>query len=77
MDVTTTQRREAAPSTYDALLYELRTHGVPQLGKPACHHRLAELSDRQLKELIDALKRIQPKYSAITDELLRQLRRLL
>jgi hypothetical protein len=67
-------RRKAAASTYDAVLYELRTYGLPQLGKAACQRRLAELSSRQVKELIAALRRQKAKgYEAITDDLIAKL----
>jgi hypothetical protein len=63
----------AAQSTCDALLYELRTHGVERLAEPNCRQRLAELSTDQVRELIAALLRIRSKHPAITDELLLQL----
>jgi hypothetical protein len=62
--------QQAPQSTYDALLYELRTYGLAQLNKPNCLRRLSALSSDQLNELIAALLRLRPKYPAITDELL-------
>jgi hypothetical protein len=67
------RRADAAQSTYDALLYELRTYGIAQLAKPNCRDRLSSLSTRQLRELIAALMRLKPKYPAINDELLLKL----
>jgi hypothetical protein len=67
-------RRHGAPqSTFDALLYELRTHGISQFANPNCRRRLADLSSHQVRELIAALMRLRPKYSAITDDLLLKL----
>jgi hypothetical protein len=63
----------AAQSTCDALLYELRTYGVPQLAKPNCRGRLSDLSTEQLRELLAALMRLRPKYPAITDELIMKI----
>jgi hypothetical protein len=71
------RRADAAQSTYDALLYELRTYGIAQLAKPNCRDRLSSLSTRQLRELIAALMRLKPKYPAINDELLLKLGDLL
>ncbi len=67
------RRKAAAQSTYDALLYELRTFGVAQLAKPNCRSRLSDLSTQQLRELIAALIRLKPEYPAITDDLLLKL----
>jgi hypothetical protein len=64
-------RLYAAPkATYDALLYELRSYGLPRLQNPTCRQRLGDMSDLQLKELIAALIRLQPNYPNITDELI-------
>jgi hypothetical protein len=72
------QRRPVRPPqaprvTLDALIYELRTHGLPQLGKANCRRRLGDLSTRQMRELIASLMRLRPKYSAITNELILKL----
>jgi hypothetical protein len=69
------RRMHGAP--YQALLRELRTHGLAQLNNPNCRQRLGELSSVQLRELIAALARLQPKYPAITDELIKTLQRQL
>jgi hypothetical protein len=67
----------AAQSIVDAVAYELRTYGVPQLAKPATQARLADLSSAQLRAVIAQLIRLRPKYPAITDELLLKLGGLL
>lgn len=69
------QRRyeRAAQSTYDALVYELRTYGIAQLEKPNCRGRLGDCSTQQLRDLIAALIRLRPNYPAITDELILKL----
>jgi hypothetical protein len=63
----------AAKSTYDALVYELRTYGIAQLEKPNCRGRLGDLSTQQVRDLIAALMRLRPNYPAITDELILKL----
>ena len=60
-------------STYDAVLYELRTYGLAHLANSNCQRRLADLSTFQMRELIAALIQLRPKYSSITDELLLKL----
>jgi hypothetical protein len=69
-----TSRQSAARSTYDACLYELRQYGLPQLKRPLCRSRLADLSCQQIRELISALLRLRPKYPlTICDELILKL----
>jgi hypothetical protein len=63
----------AAQSTYDALLYELRTYGIAQLENANCRRRLGDVSSDQLRELIATLTRLRPQYPAITDELILKL----
>jgi hypothetical protein len=60
----------AAPSTVEAVMYELRTYGVAALAGPNCQQRLADLSNAQVREVIERLDRLRPKYPAITDHLL-------
>jgi len=60
----------APRATCDALLYELRTYGLPRLQSPVTQRRLGDISDAQLKNLIGALIRLQPKYHNISDELI-------
>jgi hypothetical protein len=59
----------APEATCNALLYELKTHGLPQLQNPDCQQRLGDVSDAQLKDLVAALIRLQPNYHNISDEL--------
>ena len=71
------ERYGGAPkSTYDALLWELREYGLARLQKAKCRRRLAELSDGQLSDVLAALIQIQPRWVAITDELLIALDRI-
>ena len=41
---------EAPKATYDAVMFELRTYGLPQLKKARCQRRTADLSIAQLKK---------------------------
>jgi hypothetical protein len=67
-------RPPAAPqSTFEALVFELRTHGLPQLTKKSCRQRLGRLSTQQVRDLVAALRRLRPRYSAITEELILKL----
>jgi hypothetical protein len=61
-------RGEAAKSTYDALFFELCAYG-----KRRCQDRLAALSTRQLRRLIEALIRSRARHPNITDELIMKL----
>jgi len=67
----------AAPTTVEALMYELRTNGLVALAGPNCRRRLSELSQPQLGEVIGRLMKLRPRYPAITDQLLFQLAELL
>jgi hypothetical protein len=67
----------AAQSTVDAVAYELRTYGLPQLAKPATQARLSDLSNAQVRHIIACLIRLRPKYPTITDDLLLKLGGLL
>jgi hypothetical protein len=69
----TREHRQAAQSTIDALVYELRTNGSDQLVKPNCRARLSYLSTKQGRELIAALLRLRPSYPAVADELILKL----
>jgi len=60
----------ATPTTAEALMYERRTDGVRALGRPNCQRRLCDLSTIQVREVIERLTRLRPRYPAITDELL-------
>jgi hypothetical protein len=68
---------DASRTTYDAALWELRTHGVAQLAKENCRRRLSDLSTKQIRDLIAALIRLRSQYSMINDELLLKLGDLL
>jgi hypothetical protein len=68
------ERDEAASSTVEALVFELREHGVNQLKRPATQGRLSALSAGQLPEVIGRLERLRPRYPQITDELIAALR---
>ena len=80
IDASIAKRRKefgAAPSTVEAVMYELRTYGVAALAGPNCQRRLAELSPDQLVEVIQRLMNLRPKYPAITDKLLLSLKKRL
>jgi hypothetical protein len=64
---------QAPETTYNAVVYELRTHGAAQLRKPDCQRRLSDLSAAQVKALIASLHRKRSEYPKITDELLASL----
>jgi hypothetical protein len=67
--------KEAASSTYDALLWELREYGVRRLKHPPTLHRLSQLSNKQFVDLIAALTRLQAKYpKTCSNQLLEKLR---
>lgn len=65
-----------AESTFQAVAYVLRTYGMKRLDDPWLTNRLAGFSDAQIKELIAALKRMQPRYAAITNELIAEITKL-
>jgi hypothetical protein len=69
------QRSEygAAPSTFEALMFSLRERGAAVLKEPDCLRRLGECLPTQVRQVIERLDRLRPKYTAITDELLLQL----
>jgi hypothetical protein len=67
----------AAPTTVEALMYELRTDGIKALATPNCQRRLCDLSTAQVREVIERLMKLRPRYPAITDQLLFQLAELL
>ena len=60
----------AAPTTVEALMYELRTDGVRALATRNCQRWLCDLSTDQVREVIERLTRLRARYPAITDELL-------
>lgn len=67
----------AAPSTIEAVMYELRTYGLAAIAGTNCQRRLADLSNAQLREVIERLDRLRPQYPAITDNLLLSLAELI
>jgi hypothetical protein len=56
--------------TVEAVMYELRTYGLAAIAEPNCQRRLADLSDAQVREVIERPHQLRPKYPAITDNLL-------
>lgn len=64
------RQRRAAESTFQAVAYVLRTHGIKRLADNWMLPRLAEFSSEQMRDLLAALTRMQPRYPAITDELI-------
>jgi uncharacterized glyoxalase superfamily metalloenzyme YdcJ len=72
------RRGDGAPqSTVEALVYELRTHGLTALEHPSCLRRLDDVSTAQLREVLARLIKLRPKYPAIADDLLLKLGGLL
>jgi N-acetyl-anhydromuramyl-L-alanine amidase AmpD len=61
--------RRAAETTVEAVRYELRTYGIAQLAKPRTQARLADFNAQQIAEMVASLRRMQPRYPAITEEL--------
>lgn len=68
--------RRAAQSTVEALRYELRTFGIVQLAKPRTQARLANFNAEQISEMVVSLRRMQPRYPAITEELITAVKEL-
>jgi hypothetical protein len=59
----------APESTVEAFVFELREYGAGQLKKANTRLRLGELSDAQLRSVIDRLTKLQPKYPKISGTL--------
>jgi hypothetical protein len=68
---------DAPRATVEALLCELRTHGLATMSHPNCLRRLDHVSTAQLREVLGRLIKLRPKYPAITDDLLFKLGGLL
>jgi hypothetical protein len=67
--------KEAASSTYDALLWELREYGPRRLKHSPTLHRLSQLSNKQFADLIAAVTRLQPKHpKTCSNQLIEKLR---
>jgi hypothetical protein len=62
--------KEAAPTTVEAVMFELREDGIEALKAPNCRRRLSDLSAKQIREVLSRLIRLRPRYPKITDELL-------
>ena len=65
---------QAAQSTVEALMIEFRTYGVGRLENPSTQRRLADLSARQVQQIIERLNKLRPRYPNISDELIEILR---
>lgn len=68
---------DAPQATIEALLHELRMHGLAALSHPNCLRRLDDVSTAQLREMLARLIKLRPKYPTITDDLLLKLGGLL
>jgi hypothetical protein len=80
IDASIAKRRKefgAAPSTIEAVMYELRTYGMAATAGQNCKRRLSELSPDQVRDVIVRLDRLRPTYPAITDDLLLLLGKLI
>jgi hypothetical protein len=67
----------APSSTLEALVLELRTHGIAALDHPSCLRRLEDVSTAQLREVLACLIKLRPKNPTITDDLLLKIGGLL
>jgi hypothetical protein len=67
----------AAKFTVEAVMYELRTYGIAALAGANCQRRLSELSPDQIRQVISRLMKLRPKYPAITDTLILQIKKKL
>jgi len=67
--------KRAAESTYQAVLWTLRTHGVARLSDSWMLPRLAEFSPDQMLELVAAMHRLRAtaQWPNVTDQLVREL----
>ena len=71
----TAKLKEAASTTCDALLWELREYGPRRLKHSPTLHRLSQLSNKQFVDLIAALTRLQANYpKTCSNHLLEKLR---
>jgi hypothetical protein len=69
-------RTEAAPTTVEAVMYELREDGLDAVKVSNCRRRLAALSRDQIREVLTRLIKLRPRYPKITDELLLRIESL-
>ena len=66
--------KEASQSTVEALIYDLRARGELALRDASNHRRIAELSQRQLKELCARVaKRCPAKPDGVASPVIAQL----
>ncbi len=71
------RRYNGAPkATYDAVVYELRTYGLPQLSKLNCQRRLSDLSAAQVRAVMASLQARRKQYPNVSDDLLKALARI-
>jgi hypothetical protein len=71
----TVKPKEAASTTCDTLMWELREYGLRRLKHSPTLHRLSQLSNKQFVDLIAALTRLQAKYpKTCSNQLLEKLR---
>jgi hypothetical protein len=68
--------KRVSESTYQAVAYVLRQHGMQRLNDPWLTVRLGEFSDAQITELIAAVGRMQPRYPAITNQVISEIGKL-
>jgi hypothetical protein len=68
--------RQVAETTFQAVAYVMRQHGMQRLNDAWLTVRLAEFSDAQIVELIVALRRMQPRYPAITNQIISKISKL-
>ncbi len=65
----------AAASTVEALIFELREHGIDQLKTPRTQARLAELSAEQLNEVLRRLEKLRQTHTrTVTNDLIQTIR---
>jgi hypothetical protein len=69
---------EAAATTVEAVMYELRSDGLAALAAPNCRRRLSDLSAQQIDAVIARLIKLRglPYCPGITDELFLALDRM-
>jgi hypothetical protein len=68
--------RRAAETTVEAVRYELRTSGIAPLARPRTQIRLADFNAQQITEMVASLRRMLPRYPAITEELITAIEEL-
>lgn len=67
------RRDDAARSTAEALVCQLRTHGRRAVGEESCQARFTELSEAQLRDVVTRLICMRAHYPAVTNDLLSAL----